>query len=167
MGSCSPDVTAITLWAPKHICNVYYDDCSNALTIVFNFPLGFWWRRAHFGISTLWLLLRLKLSSSIPALFVRTVYCISIYLTFDILDSTALGEPQWETHTTGSRSGCESYPRRRGNPPQARRQKRLPSRLHCRCILHQRPITHRRLSLQLWPIRSTQILPLNPHQASR
>jgi hypothetical protein len=39
MGLCLPDLTAITLQAPKRICNLY-EDCSNALTIVLIFPCG-------------------------------------------------------------------------------------------------------------------------------
>ena len=54
MGLCLPDLTAIALRAPKRIRNLYYEDCSNALTIVLIFPLAFGVRRAPFGISILW-----------------------------------------------------------------------------------------------------------------
>ena len=70
----------IDLWALKHICNLYYKDCSNALTIDLIFPLAFGVWRAPFGISIPWLLIAAEVVQQHP-LSVHADYALHLDLS--------------------------------------------------------------------------------------
>ena len=82
--TCQPDptraTTAIALRAPKRICNIYYEDCGNALTIVLIFPLAFGARRAPFGISIPRLLIATEVVQQHP-LSVCADYVLHLHLS--------------------------------------------------------------------------------------